>query len=229
MTSTTPATAAASISALANTATTTQVGAGANDSNMNEFLTLLTAQLKNQDPTNPTDPTQFVAQLAQFSTVEQLTQSNTTLDTISKSLSGLTLGQYTGMINQTVTSDATSVSVPASGSVSTPVTFSVTSPSLSNVQVQVTNASGAVVNSMPVSGRSGSVTFNGLDNNGNALPAGQYTLSLVGSGTGNASQSAGTLAITSQVTGVAQGTGGAWELQLKNGLMVDATTVTSVN
>jgi flagellar basal-body rod modification protein FlgD len=229
MTSTTPATAAASLSALANTASTTQVGAGANDSNMNEFLTLLTAQLKNQDPTNPTDPTQFVAQLAQFSTVEQLTQSNTTLDTISQSLSGLALGQYTGMINKTVTSDATSVSVPASGSVSTPVSFSVTSPSLSNARVQVTNSSGAVVGSMPVSGVSGSVTFNGLDSNGNALPAGQYNLSLVGTGSSGAAQSAGTLALSSQVTGVVQGTGGAWELQLQNGLMVDASTVTSVN
>ena len=114
MTSATPVTAANSLSALANTATTTQVGAGANDSNMNEFLTLLTAQLKNQDPTNPTDPTQFVSQLAQFSTVEQLTQSNTTLDTISSSLSGLALGQYSSMVNQTVTSNASAVDVPAS-------------------------------------------------------------------------------------------------------------------
>jgi flagellar basal-body rod modification protein FlgD len=35
------------------------------------FLQLLVAQLKNQDPTTPSDPTQFVAQLAQFSQLEQ--------------------------------------------------------------------------------------------------------------------------------------------------------------
>jgi flagellar basal-body rod modification protein FlgD len=228
MTSTTPVTAAASLGALANTASTTQVGAGANDSNMNEFLTLLTAQLKNQDPTNPTDPTQFVSQLAQFSTVEQLTQSNTTLDTISKSLSGLALGQYAGMVNQTVTSDASAVTVPASGSVSTPVTYNVTSPSLSNLQVQVTNSSGTIVNTMPVSSSSGSVTFNGLDSKGNALPGGQYDLSLVGTGSRGALQSAGTLALTSQVSGVVQGSDGSWELQLQNGLSVDASTLTSL-
>jgi flagellar basal-body rod modification protein FlgD len=228
MTSTAPTTAAASITALANTASTTQVGATANDSNMNEFLTLLTAQLKNQDPTNPTDPTQFVAQLAQFSTVEQLTQSNTTLDTISKSLSGLSLGQYSSMINQTVTSNAAAVTVPASGSVSTPITFNLTSTSLSNVQVQVKNSSGVVVNTIPISGNSGSITFNGNDSKGNALPAGDYDLSLIGTGTGGKSQSAGTLAMTSQVTGVVQGTSGAWELQLQNGLTIDATTVTSL-
>src|SRR4051812_38560800 len=107
MSITTPATTAASLSTLKGTAATSQVGSGADNTQMNEFLTLLTAQLKNQDPTNPTDPTQFVAQLAQFSTVEQLTRSNTTLDTIAQSLSGMALGQYAGIIGQTVTSNAT--------------------------------------------------------------------------------------------------------------------------
>ena len=228
MTSTTPVTAANSLSALANTAATTQVGPAANDSNMNEFLTLLTAQLKNQDPTNPTDPTQFVSQLAQFSTVEQLTQSNTTLDTISNSLSGLTLGQYSSMVNQTVTSNASAVDVPTSGSISTPITFSVTSLSLSNVGIQVKNSAGTVVNTIPVSGTGGSVTFTGLDSNGNPLPAGQYDLSLVGAGARGASQSAGTLAMTSQVTGLVQGTSGTWQLQLQNGLAVDPSSLTSL-
>jgi flagellar basal-body rod modification protein FlgD len=44
-----------------------------------DFLTLLVAQLQNQDPLNPSDPTEFTAQLAQFSSLEQLF-------TISKSL-----------------------------------------------------------------------------------------------------------------------------------------------
>ncbi|WP_029012290.1 flagellar hook assembly protein FlgD [Niveispirillum irakense] len=43
------------------------------------FLKLLTAQLSNQDPMQPVDPTQWVAQLAQFSTVEQAVTSNSRL------------------------------------------------------------------------------------------------------------------------------------------------------
>lgn len=43
------------------------------------FLTLLVTQLKNQDPLNPQNPDQMAAQLAQFSTVEQLTTANETL------------------------------------------------------------------------------------------------------------------------------------------------------
>jgi len=229
MTVTTPASTASSLTALAATAPTTQVGSGANDSSMNEFLQLLTAQLKNQDPTNPTDPTQFVAQLAQFSTVEQLTQSNTTLNTISSSLSGLTLGQYSGMINKTVTAAVTTGTVPASGSVSQSMDFNVTTAGLSNVNLQVTNSAGAVVSSTPVSGTSGSVAFNGTASNGQSLGAGQYNLALVGTSTSGAVTSAGTLTESGVVNSVMQGTNATWELVLANGNIVNASAVTSVN
>jgi flagellar basal-body rod modification protein FlgD len=68
-----------------------------------DFLTLLVAQLQNQDPLNPSDPTEFTAQLAQFSSLEQLFNLNdsmtnmatananaarfTTLNTIGKEVS----------------------------------------------------------------------------------------------------------------------------------------------
>ena len=48
------------------------------------FLQLLVAQLKNQDPEHPADGTQFVTQLAQFTTLEQTTQSRSDLDAILK-------------------------------------------------------------------------------------------------------------------------------------------------
>jgi flagellar basal-body rod modification protein FlgD len=48
----------------------------------NTFLQLLVAQLKNQDPLNPQDGTQFVAQLAQFSGLEQNIQMRQDLDAI---------------------------------------------------------------------------------------------------------------------------------------------------
>jgi flagellar basal-body rod modification protein FlgD len=51
------------------------------------FLQLLVAQLKNQDPTQPQDGTQFVAQLAQFASLEQQVQMRTDLDSIKTTLS----------------------------------------------------------------------------------------------------------------------------------------------
>jgi len=50
------------------------------------FLRLLVTQLANQDPLNPADGTQFVTQLAQFTTLEQETQTRTDLDAILKTL-----------------------------------------------------------------------------------------------------------------------------------------------
>jgi flagellar basal-body rod modification protein FlgD len=50
--------------------------------NESTFLTLLVTQLKNQDPLNPSDSTQFVSQLAQFSSLEQLTNINTNVGNI---------------------------------------------------------------------------------------------------------------------------------------------------
>ncbi|WP_269932398.1 flagellar hook assembly protein FlgD [Aminobacter sp. HY435] len=67
----------------------------------NSFLKLLVAEMKNQDPTKPMDSTQYVAQLAQFSQVEQSVQMNTRLDQI---LQGSALAQADALIGRTVTS-----------------------------------------------------------------------------------------------------------------------------
>lgn len=50
-----------------------------------DFLTLLVAQLQNQDPLNPDDPTEFTAQLAQFSSLEQLFNLNESVDALAAS------------------------------------------------------------------------------------------------------------------------------------------------
>ncbi len=78
--STTSATAAAGTSA---TAAAAKAGSSfAASMNSDTFLTLLMAQLKNQDPTKPMDSTAYVGQLATFSQVEQATKTNTKLDSL---------------------------------------------------------------------------------------------------------------------------------------------------
>lgn len=64
------------------------VAAAAISSDFTTFLQLLTAQLKNQDPLNPMDGAEFVAQLAQFSAVEQQVRGNDTLARIETALIG---------------------------------------------------------------------------------------------------------------------------------------------
>ncbi|QND50661.1 flagellar hook assembly protein FlgD (plasmid) [Phyllobacterium sp. 628] len=65
------------------------------------FLKLFVAQMKNQDPTQPMDNSQSLAQLAQFSGVEQSTLMNKKLDQI---LASSSLSQADGIIGRTVTS-----------------------------------------------------------------------------------------------------------------------------
>ncbi|MBB3017318.1 flagellar basal-body rod modification protein FlgD [Microvirga lupini] len=64
------------------------------------FLKLLMAQMKNQDPTEPMKSTEYMAQLATFSQVEQTVQSNAKLDAL---LASSALSQADGVIGRTVT------------------------------------------------------------------------------------------------------------------------------
>jgi flagellar basal-body rod modification protein FlgD len=71
------------------------------------FLRLLTAQLRYQDPLAPLDATQFVSQLASFSTVEQLVSANDRLKAIEGAIAPQDLSQYADWIGRAVeTSDA---------------------------------------------------------------------------------------------------------------------------
>jgi len=68
-------------------------------SEYNSFIKLLTAQVRNQDPLSPMDSTQFVEQLATFSSLEQLVNSNTALASIASMISdlnGLMASQWLG-------------------------------------------------------------------------------------------------------------------------------------
>ncbi len=70
------------ISQAATTSSNQSVAKSTKDTAMGkeDFLTLLVAQLQNQDPLNPDDPTEFTAQLAQFSSLEQLFTLNESMD-----------------------------------------------------------------------------------------------------------------------------------------------------
>jgi flagellar basal-body rod modification protein FlgD len=85
----------------------------------NDFLTLLMAEMKNQDPTQPMDPSQMVT----VSEVGQAVQTNTTLSSV---LTATSLSQAEQLIGQTITSadgatsgQVASVSVASTGAVAT--------------------------------------------------------------------------------------------------------------
>ena len=71
-------------------------------SDFETFLTLLTAQLRNQDPLSPLDSTQFVEQLASFSAVEQQIETNSLLKDLTSSLSASGLEEASQWIGRVV-------------------------------------------------------------------------------------------------------------------------------
>lgn len=66
--------------------TNTDIKIKSNDLGKDAFLNLLTTQLSNQDPLNPIEDREFIAQLAQFSSLEQMTQLNKTIETKSEEM-----------------------------------------------------------------------------------------------------------------------------------------------
>ena len=107
----------------ASTSTASAAAAATHSLNYNDFLTLLMAEMKNQDPTQPMDPSQMVSQLATVSEVGQSVQTNANLASL---LTATSLTQAESLIGKTITSpdgstsgQVASVSVTSSGAVAT--------------------------------------------------------------------------------------------------------------
>ncbi|MGE5507376.1 MAG: flagellar hook capping FlgD N-terminal domain-containing protein [Chitinophagales bacterium] len=82
----------------------TQFVSNSNAMGKDEFLQLLMAQMRNQDPMTPMDNTQFVAQMAQFSSLEQMTTLNATLSDLATSQRQASLvAEATALLGRTVT------------------------------------------------------------------------------------------------------------------------------
>ncbi len=143
------------------------------EANFDTFLALLTAQLRNQDPLEPVDSTDFVAQLAQFSAVEQQVQTNNALNSILGQLGGGDVGSLASWLGAEVQSSGP---VFFDGS---PLTLTTTpSPDATQSNLVVRNAAGEVIARQPVNGIDSKVSWNGLDLNGASAPEGLYSFTV---------------------------------------------------
>jgi flagellar basal-body rod modification protein FlgD len=100
----TDAVASSVISSLQSSYTASSSESEGTQDNKEMFLTLLVAQLENQDPMNPADPTEFTGQLTQYSILEQAFTTNDILETISTQSTAQTafnLSDYIGKMIET--------------------------------------------------------------------------------------------------------------------------------
>lgn len=177
-----------------------------------EFLKLLVQQLKNQDPMSPMESQDFAAQLAQFSSLEQLTNMSGMME------ESMTVDlMLTQAINNTMATSFIGKNISAVGNTVSmePGTVSELSFKLEGqaktVTVKIMNAAGNVVKEIEMDGLSAGkhfVEWDGTNANGEELPSGEYTFEVVAVDSEDNSVTATTMT-TGNVTGIQYTNGGA--------------------
>jgi flagellar basal-body rod modification protein FlgD len=144
---------------------------------VSDFLTLMTTQLKNQDPFKPLDGTEMVSQLAQFGTVSGVQQMNTTLGALSDSLRSSQALSGASMVGHEILAPATTANYygqPLGGAVQV-------ADGASSVSMTITDASGQVVRHLTIATASGQQPFSwdGLADSGSKAANGNYRIQAV--------------------------------------------------
>jgi flagellar basal-body rod modification protein FlgD len=193
-------------------------------SNSQTFLTLLTTQLKNQDPTSPLDTNQFTSQLTQMTGVEQQLLSNQLLQTLVNQSSGGGVTGAVDLIGKSVSATSGSSTLQG-GAANWDYTLG---GAAANVNVQVTDSTGNIVytGTAPAGTGAQSFTWNGKNTAGQQQPdGGTYTLAVSATDANGAAVSVnngvqGTATAVEQVNGATMVT--------VNGVQVPLSAITSV-
>ncbi len=143
-----------------------------------EFLRLFTAQLKYQDPLNPLESKEFTAQLAQFSSLEQLIKMNTNFDELVDNQQSLNQVFATNLIGRSVRATGDRLSYKGSA-----VEFSyIIDEPVNSTNINIYNDAGELVKSInigPMDAGKYSYRWDGSDNNGSSVPDGVYRVDVI--------------------------------------------------
>jgi flagellar basal-body rod modification protein FlgD len=144
-----------------------------------DFLKLLVAQLKQQDPNNPMDAREMVAQLAQLSSVEKLGSIETNLTALRAESAGMASMQASGLIGRSVSANSNHLSLTSAGPAENAYQLNGRAAS---VQVTVRDASHNVVQQLDMGPQypgTRSISWDGKDSAGMRVPNGMYTFDVV--------------------------------------------------
>jgi flagellar basal-body rod modification protein FlgD len=139
-----------------------------------DFLTLMLAQLKNQDPTSPIDSNAFLTQLAQLSEVQGINSLNTSF---SSSLQASQTLQASSLLGHQVLAASGTATLASGGTVSGAVSVP---QNTSSVTLNVLDSTGVVVQQLNLGAQAAGMadfSWDGTEANGTKAPAGTYTLS----------------------------------------------------
>ena len=119
-----------------------------NELGKNAFLELMVAQLNNQNPLEPTDNQAFVAQLAQFSSVEGIDNLNSTAESMMSQLNSASALQASSLVGQSVIVDGNETGLLLSGGVVSGFT-EIPNPA-SSVRLQIKSKAGELLEEIPL-------------------------------------------------------------------------------
>ncbi len=139
------------------------------------FLQLLVTQLKNQDPLSPQDNGAFVAQLAQFSSLEGINTLNDSVNAISSNFSSSQALQASSLVGRSIITQTDKALVDTSKSMTGSVAVTAAT---GNVSVKITDANGNVVRTLDLGAQSAGTSdfiWDGKNDAGEVAPAGTYT------------------------------------------------------
>lgn len=141
-----------------------------------EFLKLMTAQLKNQDPMKPMDNGEFLGQMAQFSTVNSMGEMLAELKSLSSQMAAGRLLSSGSLIGRSVLAESSYGDLPAGGGVEGTVRLSEPSD---QTTINIRNGSGQVVDTMTL-GPAGTgdypFSWDGVMPGGQYAPPGRYQI-----------------------------------------------------
>ncbi len=149
--------------------------AGSDKMDKDSFMKLMIAQMKHQDPTNPMQSHELAAQLAQFSSVEQLQNVNQTLDEMKAGQKPTESFQALNFIGKAVSGDSSKL-VRVKGDKTHDFSYELGGDA-KEAKFKVRNSSGEIIRTVDlkeIKKGANSYTWNGLDDRGMAAPAGEY-------------------------------------------------------
>jgi len=153
---------------------------GQNELKQEDFLSLLTKQLAQQDPFKPVGNDQMIAQMASFATVDGITQMNEQFGSLNSAMTSNQALQASSLVGRDVLIPSTTGVKQADGGITGMVKLP---QALNNTLVRVENEQGQLIKSFDLGAKPPGehrLEWDGTDEKGNQLPEGRYKLKVAG-------------------------------------------------
>jgi flagellar basal-body rod modification protein FlgD len=145
------------------------------------FMKLLVAQLKNQDPLNPADAKEFVTQLSQLTGVEQMTSMSDKLGALQTATTSLVANQASTLVGKNIEGDGKNLYLGGNSTDKANSSFRLTNGA-DDVTVTIRDGDANVVRTVKIAGTQSAgvqpFSWDGLNDRGERMEAGKYTMSV---------------------------------------------------